>query len=112
MLSPRIYGLALDINDHEQLRHDPLLAALPGRRKLEEPLAGKNKLNRLKRPGGSKRYHRSTTHWRRSMRCGGRLDRVAIRRPVLHPSNESAHRSSMDLETNFRWHLECQVLEP
>ena len=40
MLSQRIYGLALgyeDINDHEQLRHDPLMAVLAGRRKLEEP---------------------------------------------------------------------------
>jgi hypothetical protein len=44
MLSQRIYGLALgyeDLNDHEQLRHDPLMAVLAGRRKLEEPLAGK-----------------------------------------------------------------------
>jgi hypothetical protein len=41
MLSQRIYGLALgyeDINDHEQLRHDPLLAVLAGRRKLEKSL--------------------------------------------------------------------------
>ena len=44
MLSQRISGLALgyeDPNDHEQLRHDPLMAVLAGRRKLEEPLAGK-----------------------------------------------------------------------
>jgi hypothetical protein len=44
MLSQRIYGLALgyeDINDREQLRHDPLMAVLAGRRKLEDPLAGK-----------------------------------------------------------------------
>ena len=42
MLSQRIYGLALgyeDLNDHEQLRHDPLMAVLSGRRKLEDPLA-------------------------------------------------------------------------
>ena len=61
MLSQRIYGLALgceDLNDHEQLRHDPLMAVLSGRRKLEEPLAGKNTLNRLELPGGSKRYHK------------------------------------------------------
>ena len=61
MLSQRIYGLALgyeDINDHEQLRHDPLMAVLAGRRKLEEPLAGKSTLNRLELPGGSKRYHK------------------------------------------------------
>jgi hypothetical protein len=61
MLSQRIYGLALgyeDLNDHEQLRHDPLLAVLSGRRKLEEPLAGKSTLNRLELPGGSKRYRK------------------------------------------------------
>jgi len=61
MLLQRIYGLALgyeDLNDHEQLRHDPLMAMLAGRRKLEEPLAGKSTLNRLELPGGSKRYHK------------------------------------------------------
>src|ERR1700730_18015214 len=50
MLAQRVYGLALgyeDLNDHEQLRHDPLLALLAGRLKLEEPLAGKSTLNRL-----------------------------------------------------------------
>ena len=53
MLSQRIYGLALgyeDINDHEQLRHDPLMAVLAGRRKLDDPLAGKSTLNRLELP--------------------------------------------------------------
>jgi len=33
MLSQRIYGLALgyeDLNDHEQLRRDPLMACWPG----------------------------------------------------------------------------------
>ena len=61
MLSQRIYGLALgyeDLNDHEQLRRDPLIAVLAGRRKLEDPLAGKSTLNRLELPGGSKRYHK------------------------------------------------------
>ncbi len=61
MLSQRIYGLALgyeDLCDHEQLRHDPLMAVLAGRRKLEEPLAGKSTLNRLELPGGSGRYHK------------------------------------------------------
>jgi hypothetical protein len=61
MLSQRIYGLALgyeDLNDHEQLRHDPLMAVLAGRRKLEEPLAGKSTLNRLELTGRSLRYHK------------------------------------------------------
>jgi hypothetical protein len=53
MLAQRIYGLALgyeDLNDHEQLRHDPLLGVLAGKRDLCEPLAGKSTLNRLELP--------------------------------------------------------------
>jgi hypothetical protein len=61
MLSQRIYGLALgyeDLNDHEQLRTDPLLAVLSGKRKLEEPLAGKSTLNRLELVNRTGRYHK------------------------------------------------------
>ncbi|HWS97119.1 MAG TPA: IS1380 family transposase [Candidatus Methylomirabilis sp.] len=51
MVAQRVYGLALgyeDLNDHEELRNDPLLAVLvekshPG----NEALAGKSTLNRL-----------------------------------------------------------------
>jgi len=57
MLAQRIYGLALgyeDLNDHEQLRQDPLLGVLAGKRDLREPLAGKSTLNRLElTPAGS-----------------------------------------------------------
>jgi Transposase DDE domain group 1 len=67
MLAQRIYGLALgyeDLNDHEELRHDPLLGVLAGKRELEEPLAGKSTLNRLERtPAGephAERYHKVT----------------------------------------------------
>jgi hypothetical protein len=61
MLAQRIYGLALgyeDLNDHEQLRTDPLLALLSGKRDLDEPLAGKSTLNRLELSDRSKRYHK------------------------------------------------------
>jgi hypothetical protein len=61
MLSQRIYGLALgyeDLNDHEQLRSDPLLGLLSGKRGLDEPLAGKSTLNRLELTGRSGRYHK------------------------------------------------------
>jgi hypothetical protein len=61
MLAQRIYGLALgyeDLNDHEQLRSDPLLALLSGKRDLDEPLAGKSTLNRLELTGRSLRYHK------------------------------------------------------
>ena len=65
MLVQRIYGLALgyeDLNDHEELRNDPLLGMLAGKRDLGAPLAGKSTLNRLERtPSGSpcgERYHK------------------------------------------------------
>jgi hypothetical protein len=65
MLAQRIYGLALgyeDLNDHEELRGDPLLGLLAGKRELGEPLAGKSTLNRLElTPAGepqSQRYHK------------------------------------------------------
>jgi len=61
MLAQRIYGLALgyeDLNDHEQLRNDPLLGVLSGKRDLDEPLAGKSTLNRLELVGRTGRYHK------------------------------------------------------
>jgi hypothetical protein len=61
MVAQRIYGLALgyeDLNDHEQLRSDPLLGLLAGKRELDEPLAGKSTLNRLELTGRSLRYHK------------------------------------------------------
>ena len=54
LLKQRIFGIALgyeDLNDHEQLRHDPLMAVLAGKKEpvSEEgfALAGKSTLNRL-----------------------------------------------------------------
>src|SRR4051812_45644012 len=50
MLGQRVYGLALgyeDLNDHEQLREDPLLMLLAGSAQPDKPLAGKSTLNRL-----------------------------------------------------------------
>ncbi len=64
MVSQRVYALALgyeDLNDHEQLRHDPLLGLLAGRRELDSPLAGKSTLNRLelsRANQASTRYHK------------------------------------------------------
>jgi Transposase DDE domain group 1 len=51
LVKQRVYGLALgyeDLNDHERLRRDPLLAVLSGKTEpTQEPLAGKSTLNRL-----------------------------------------------------------------
>jgi hypothetical protein len=67
LVAQRVMGIALgyeDLNDHEQLRHDPLLGAVIG--KLESgrtrcaPLAGKSTLNRLElfEAQGCSRYHK------------------------------------------------------
>ena len=61
MVAQRVYGLALgyeDLNDHEQLRHDPLLGMLAGRREVERPLAGKSTLNRLEQSADPARRYR------------------------------------------------------
>ena len=52
MLAQRVYGLALgyeDLNDHDQLRHDPLMNVLAGKREPDQPLASKSTLCRLER---------------------------------------------------------------
>jgi Transposase DDE domain group 1 len=66
MVAQRVFGIALgyeDLIDHDQLRHDPVLAALAGklrpRRKSCAPLAGKSTLNRLEHaPLAPSRYHK------------------------------------------------------
>jgi hypothetical protein len=67
MLSQRIYGLALgyeDINDHEQLRTDPVFGILAGRDELAEPLAGKSTLNRMELGTGAKDRYKKITFWK------------------------------------------------
>ena len=67
MLSQRIYGLALgyeDINDHEQLRTDPVFGILAGRDELEKPLAGKSTLNRMELGTGTKDRYKKITFWK------------------------------------------------
>ena len=56
LLMQRITGLALgyeDLNDHDQLRHDPIMAVLAGKLAASRsdcaPVAGKSTLNRLER---------------------------------------------------------------
>ena len=73
LLKQRIFGLCLgyeDLNDHDQLRHDPLLAVLAGKKDPQgadrvrardrgKALAGKSTLNRLERgQTAPTRYHR------------------------------------------------------
>jgi Transposase DDE domain group 1 len=67
MLSQRIYGLALgyeDLNDHEQLRNDPLFGVVAGRGELETPLAGKSTLNRMELGTGINDRYKKITFWK------------------------------------------------
>jgi hypothetical protein len=66
LVGQRVFGIALgyeDLVDHDELRHDPVMAALAGklaaRRSDCTPLAGKSTLNRLElsRPEPT-RYHK------------------------------------------------------
>jgi Transposase DDE domain group 1 len=54
LVGQRVFGIALgyeDLNDHDELRHDPVMAILAGkltaRREDCAPVAGKSTLNRL-----------------------------------------------------------------
>jgi hypothetical protein len=70
MLSQRVYGLALgyeDINDHEQLRNDPVFGILAGRDEMEKPLAGKSTLNRMELGAGTKDRYKKITFWKEAM---------------------------------------------
>jgi Transposase DDE domain group 1 len=56
LVGQRVFAIALgyeDLNDHDQLRHDPMMAVLAGkleaRREDCAPVAGKSTLNRLER---------------------------------------------------------------
>jgi Transposase DDE domain group 1 len=67
LVGQRVFGIALgyeDLIDHDQLRHDPVMALLAGklqaRRRDCAPLAGKSTLNRLEHAPVEKpsRYHK------------------------------------------------------
>ena len=67
LIGQRIFGIALgyeDINDHDHLRHDPVLQALAGKLTAKRSncaaLAGKSTLNRLEHAAkvGSDPYHK------------------------------------------------------
>ena len=66
MVAQRVFGIALgyeDLIDHDQLRHDPVLATLAGKLTAKRhgcaPLAGKSTLQRLEHaPLAPSRYHK------------------------------------------------------
>ncbi len=71
MIRQRVYALALgyeDLNDHEQLRQDPLLAMMAGKAEPgTELLAGKSTLNRMELGTGMPTRYKKITFWRDSV---------------------------------------------
>jgi hypothetical protein len=79
LVGQRVVGIALgyeDLNDHDELRHDPAMAVLAGklaaRRSDCAPLAGKSTLNRLElsRP--------EPTRYRKIAHDGGAIERLFV----------------------------------
>ena len=70
MVSQRVYGLALgyeDLNDHEQLRTDPVFGILAGKQDMAEPLAGKSTLNRMELGTGINNRYKKITFWKEAI---------------------------------------------
>lgn len=98
MLRQRILGIALgyeDINDHDSLRIDPLLAAMCGRadvlgedrhlpQEKGKPLAGKSTLNRLELGAHSANLHTKKT----AVQVTVSLRRVHVRRSIASPMKD------------------------
>jgi hypothetical protein len=71
LIRQRVYALALgyeDLNDHDQLRQDPLLVVMAGKAEPgTELLAGKSTLNRLELGTGMPTRYKKITFWRDSV---------------------------------------------
>jgi hypothetical protein len=84
LVGQRVFGLALgyqDINDHDHLRHDPVLAALMGkmtaRRKDCAALAGKSTLNRLEHSPAEGPAH-APDRYHKISHDGAAIDRLFV----------------------------------
>jgi hypothetical protein len=95
MLSQRIYGLALgyeDLNDHEQLRRDPVFGILAGREDLEQPLAGKSTLNRMELGAGQTDRYKKITFWKEA------LDELLVK-VFLESYQQAPEQIVLDIDT-------------
>jgi hypothetical protein len=68
LVAQRVYALALgyeDLNDHEQLRQDPVLRLIAGKEEIkQQALAGKSTLQRLEANDGTASRYSKITYWR------------------------------------------------
>jgi len=69
LVGQRVFGIALgyeDLNDHDDLRHDPLMAVLAGKLEASRadcaPVAGKSTLNRLELSRAAPTKYRKISH--------------------------------------------------
>src|SRR5258708_6680713 len=95
MLAQRIYGLALgyeDLNDHEQLRKDPVFGILAGRAELGQPLAGKSTLNRLELGGGTADRYKKITFWKEA------VDEMLVK-AFLESHSQAPEQIILDVDT-------------
>jgi Transposase DDE domain group 1 len=95
MVSQRVYGLALgyeDINDHEQLREDPLFHVLAGRETLEQPLAGKSTLNRMELGHGEEHRYQKITFWKQG------IDELLVK-TFLESQEQAAEEIILDVDS-------------
>jgi hypothetical protein len=100
LVAQRVYALALgyeDLNDHDQLREDPLLAVLSGQRRLgEETLAGKSTLNRLEL-GGEQPSRYKKIHYREQA-IDELLTRIFLEAHAAPPERVVLDLDTTDLE--------------
>src|SRR5260370_2243579 len=100
MVSQRIYGLALgyeDLNDHEQLRQDPVMRVLAGKEDVEDEdqeLAGKSPLNRLELSDGTPHRYKKITFWK-----------AALDELLVQPFLESHGQEQLHQQQNGRAHV-------
>ncbi len=101
LLSQRILGIALgyeDLNDHEQLRHDPLMAVLAGKTDPSPAegfaLAGKSTLNRLElTPVGATEKSR----YKKIVACHGDIEGLFVK-VFLQIHSRPPERIVLDLD--------------
>ena len=98
LVAQRVYGLALgyeDLNDHEELRNDPLLAVLVEKEDPDnEALAGKSTLNRLEL-GGEK--IRQKERYKKIVLDHGAVDRLLVE-VFLQVHQEAPQEIILDLD--------------
>ena len=95
MVSQRVYGLALgyeDLNDHDQLRNDPMFGLLSGKKDPSEALAGKSTLNRLELGTGIGDRYKKITFWRDS------VDELLVN-IFLEAHSQAPERIVLDIDT-------------